>query len=435
MREICLFFCAGLFPTDGIDRPRIYAIGYFTVQEVHDLKDMSPHEREIVFEDYPSNAHIKRKNLTPDRLHPDNPDRDRYPVIVVGDPDRSRLLDQAVPLSSPTSSDTGIAWYRKYRPLGTAESILGLNSTDLKRSNPKKVRGKPPTVRGWLDGNVETELNRRFSTPKVYGGDGESGDTESDGLGTPKLRSYVVATDSGFAPHAKDGIVTLATCKPMIRSSSEAGDWVAGFGGEDHESSTHIVYAFRVEHTMSMNEYFTDERFESRRPTVKQSNPYGDNIYIARSEVDKIETVSGSELPGDSEADPEKEYERGYFEQELCYTHQGAEYFQLAGGEHHLGHYQKDVEKQGDQEKVLISSDYYYFGGDGVEIPEEIAKASVPNKGPHNASRNHRVEPERVNDISPLVNWLRNNFRPGKHGEPASRHATLDPSETSGPGC
>jgi hypothetical protein len=42
---------------------------------------------------------------------------------------------------------------------------------------------------------------------------------------------YVVDRDFGFAPNPFYGVLTLATCKPRIRSVASMGDWVIGVGG------------------------------------------------------------------------------------------------------------------------------------------------------------------------------------------------------------
>ncbi|SSY70238.1 hypothetical protein [Alysiella crassa] len=39
-----------------------------------------------------------------------------------------------------------------------------------------------------------------------------------------KIISYVVKYDYGFAPNPYHGFLTLATCKPVIRSNAEIGD-------------------------------------------------------------------------------------------------------------------------------------------------------------------------------------------------------------------
>ena len=42
------------------------------------------------------------------------------------------------------------------------------------------------------------------------------------------LYSYIVTTDSGFAPNPFHGYLTLACCKPMIRRTVQVGDVVVG---------------------------------------------------------------------------------------------------------------------------------------------------------------------------------------------------------------
>lgn len=424
-----LVFCAGLNPAGDEDRPRMFAIGYLTVSEVNDLEEMSPGEREDVLSRHSNNAHAKRTGVDPDRLHHGDESRTRYPVIVAGDPERSRLLDRGVPLSSSTATGTDHSWYRKYRPLGSAESVLGLNATDLKRSNPKKIRSPPREVRAWLDGDVTPEVAGR-TAPDVY--DRPLGAVEASG--EPELRSYVIKTDSGFAPHVRDGVLSLATCKPTIRSASQPGDWVAAVTGSGADSDRRLVHAFRIERIVNMNEYFTNDLFESRVPLAGNDNPEGDNIYAPREAVSDIESVRGDELPSDAGADGHGGYERGWVHGELCYTHPNGEYFQLAGGGHSLRNYRTDVEKQGDRENVLLSSEYYYFGDSAPEIPEDVARTSVPGYGSNDSRRALRCErgPE---EIEPFVRWLRSNFRPGQHGHPRDSSTELDPSDTSGPGC
>ena len=43
------------------------------------------------------------------------------------------------------------------------------------------------------------------------------------------LFSYIAVHDTGDAPCVDGGLLTLATCKPNIRSAAKIGDWVAGF--------------------------------------------------------------------------------------------------------------------------------------------------------------------------------------------------------------
>src|SRR5688500_18551346 len=80
----------------------------------------------------------------------------------------------------------------------------------------------------------------------------------------PKLFSYVVDHDLGFAPNPFGGFCTLAKCKYSsdfkwnIVELAEQGDWVAGTGGADlTKSAGHgkFVYAMRVDEIVPLDEY------------------------------------------------------------------------------------------------------------------------------------------------------------------------------------
>ena len=70
----------------------------------------------------------------------------------------------------------------------------------------------------------------------------------------PRLFSYVVDHDYGFAPNPFGGICTLAKCKygskkRNIVEMAERRDWIAGTGGADlSKSAGHgkLIYAMRV---------------------------------------------------------------------------------------------------------------------------------------------------------------------------------------------
>jgi hypothetical protein len=42
----------------------------------------------------------------------------------------------------------------------------------------------------------------------------------------PDLFSYVVPSDSGFAPNPYGGLCTLACCEPKIRQYANVSDWI-----------------------------------------------------------------------------------------------------------------------------------------------------------------------------------------------------------------
>ena len=97
----------------------------------------------------------------------------------------------------------------------------------------------------------------------------------------PKLYSYIVARDYGFAPNPFYGFCTLATCKPRIRKSAQRGDWVIGTGSKSKSRQGYLVYAMRVTEAMSFEEYWLDFRFRRKRPNMYSSRKkaFGDNIY------------------------------------------------------------------------------------------------------------------------------------------------------------
>src|ERR1700722_17582207 len=79
----------------------------------------------------------------------------------------------------------------------------------------------------------------------------------------PKLFSYVVDHDLGFAPNPFGGFCTLAKCKfgtkkRNIVEMAEEGDWVAGTGGADlKQSAGHgkLIYAMSVDKKMPLADY------------------------------------------------------------------------------------------------------------------------------------------------------------------------------------
>lgn len=79
----------------------------------------------------------------------------------------------------------------------------------------------------------------------------------------PRLFSYVVDHDYGFAPNPLGGFCTLAKCKygrkkKNIVELAEVGDWIAGTGGTDLQKSAghgKLIYAMLVDEILSLDEY------------------------------------------------------------------------------------------------------------------------------------------------------------------------------------
>ena len=95
------------------------------------------------------------------------------------------------------------------------------------------------------------------------------------------LYVYVVDRDFGFAPNPFHGYCTLATCKPGIRKNARVGDWVMGVGGRRLRATGKIIFLMSISEICSFEEYWTDTRFQIKKPVRNGSAVMmvGDNIY------------------------------------------------------------------------------------------------------------------------------------------------------------
>lgn len=162
-----------------------------------------------------------------------------------------------------------------------------------------------------------------------------------------RLHSYVVRYDSGFAPNPFYGTCTLATCKPDIRKHARVGDWVVGTGSADRRIRRGgcLVHAMRISEAMTHREYWDDPRFVRKRPNLRGTMKHasGDNIY-------RWDGDAGGWNQLDS-------------------------YHSNSDGSPNADHVARDTGVN----RVLISTDYVYFGGHGPKIPDDLR---VPG-GPH----------------------------------------------------
>lgn len=95
------------------------------------------------------------------------------------------------------------------------------------------------------------------------------------------LYIYVLDRDFGFAPNPFHGYCTLATCKPKIRQGAQIGDWVIGVGGGRIRATGRCVYLMKVTEILTFDTYWTDVRFQIKKPVRNGSlvMMVGDNIY------------------------------------------------------------------------------------------------------------------------------------------------------------
>ena len=196
-----------------------------------------------------------------------------------------------------------------------------------------------------------------------------------------KLYSYVVARDFGFAPNPFYAFCTLGTCKPKIRKYAEVEDWIVGTGSKTCGRQGHIVFAMQVTEVMSFNDYWSDPRFEQKKPNLRGSKKqaFGDNIYH-RS------LVTGE-----------------WYQDDSHHSH--------SDGTPNIRNINNDTQT----DRVLISDDYIYWGGEGPEIPTtyrnfdgfDLCKAGVGHKCNF---------PD--NMVDEFVNWIRSLGDQGYCGTP-----------------
>ena len=196
-----------------------------------------------------------------------------------------------------------------------------------------------------------------------------------------KLYSYVVARDFGFAPNPFYQFCTLGTCKPEIRKRAEIGDWIVGTGSKTHGRQGHIVFVMQVTEAMSFNDYWSDSRFQQKKPNLRGSKKqaFGDNIY--------------------------------YRDAVTCEWNQLDSHHSYPDGTPNI----KNIDNDTKTDRVLISEDYIYWGGEGPQIPElfrdfcghDLCKVGMGHKCKF---------PD--NMVADFVDWIRSSEDQGYSGTP-----------------
>jgi hypothetical protein len=80
-----------------------------------------------------------------------------------------------------------------------------------------------------------------------------------------RIFRYILQTDTGMAPCIDGGRLTLATCKPRIRSSAKPGDWVLGFYPRPFERGL-LAWAGRIARKVEIDDY--EREFRGRPDAV-----------------------------------------------------------------------------------------------------------------------------------------------------------------------
>ena len=189
--------------------------------------------------------------------------------------------------------------------------------------------------------------------------------------------SYVVEHDLGFAPNPFHGVCTLACCKPGIRKKAEVGDHVLGLGAAKPKLQGHITYWVRIDEIVTFDEYWSDPRFQRKKPVMGGTTllRYGDNIY---------------------HRDVKNEFR------------QEDSFHSLEDGSISVGNRNRDTAKT---DKVLIGREFCYWGRAAIKLPDALKCFDIRSQG-----HKSRFSQEQ---ISALLRWLAEHPKRGYLGEPA----------------
>lgn len=192
-----------------------------------------------------------------------------------------------------------------------------------------------------------------------------------------RLYSYVITRDYGFAPNPYFGYCTLATCKPKIRKTAQAGDWVAAFGAAKTKVYEKLVVLMQVDETLTFDQYWNDRRFICKKPVFNKGviHMYGDNIYH-REDGGWVQEFSHHSMPDGS----------------TNYT---------------------NLHRDTGTDRVLIAKKFFYFGNNAIDIPEQYQDFIKHGIG-------HNVETD-VSLINEFITYMQENYDESIYGTPYSR--------------
>lgn len=187
--------------------------------------------------------------------------------------------------------------------------------------------------------------------------------------------------DFGFAPNPFWGVMTLATCKSSIRSSSrlKIGDLVIATGGcALKKYIKHLIFAMKVEEIITFDQYWDNPNFQCKKPIFNGSvmQMYGDNVYHTNPQTGEV------------------------IQERCAHTVEGKN--------------PKDTKQYGCDirgKKVLISRNFYYFGANALELPDKF-------KCMASSVRNMQCNHVNEETAKKFEDWLQSNYKVGIHGDP-----------------
>lgn len=188
-----------------------------------------------------------------------------------------------------------------------------------------------------------------------------------------RLCSHVVVSDTGLAPNPFFGYCTTALCTPShMRARANQGDWLVG--NSPKADGNRLVYAMRVSQVLSMDQYFSDRRFDAKKPDPDGdlTQQCGDNLYFRES---------------------------------------GGSWSRAASRFHNdCDSFVRDVGRDFRGRPVFVSDHFYYFGSNRVPIPEHLSEVVQDRQG---------IKWTTGNLVHDFLKWLESGRQPGVLGRPS----------------
>ena len=105
---------------------------------------------------------------------------------------------------------------------------------------------------------------------------------------TVRLYSYVVKSDTGFAPNPFWNYCTVACCKPKIRKNADVNDLIVGTGSKHNVGQDKLIYAMEIIEKITFEQYSEDRKFRNKIPHFGLIEERGDNIYYKNKDGKSI---------------------------------------------------------------------------------------------------------------------------------------------------
>src|SRR4051794_10418360 len=83
-----------------------------------------------------------------------------------------------------------------------------------------------------------------------------------------RIYFYKLTADNGGAPCVEDGLLSLAICKPAIRSTARPGDVIFGFSANSLHPDNRLIYVARVTDKSIDGQYFIQRQFAGRSDRI-----------------------------------------------------------------------------------------------------------------------------------------------------------------------